>query len=107
MSKKRKKRRRDEDNDEVVAKGIYIVFYHPYETISRIGTYSTDDVKKFGNYRFFGKVVEDRGYEYLVRYKYRYPNMHHTARGRLNVPKGWHVVQVIDYDNPLKRQLRS
>lgn len=95
MSKKRKKERKKDE--QVQMKGTYIVFYHPYETVSRMGTFSAEDVKKYGNYRFFGKVIEDRGYEYLVRCKYRYPSMANTARMRVNVPKGWNVLKVFEY----------
>lgn len=78
---------------------MYVLFYHPTEPVSRLGTNSEEDIKRFGNYRFFGKVIEDRGYEYLVRCKYRYPNMTSTGRMKLNVPKGgWNVIKVFNYD---------
>ncbi len=78
---------------------MYVLFYHPTEPVSRFGTSSEEDIKKFGNYRFFGKVIEDRGYEYLVRCKYRYPTMNHTGRMKLSVPKGgWNVIKVFNYD---------
>lgn len=78
---------------------MYLLFYHPTEAVSRIGTNSEEDIKKYGHYRFFGKVIENRGYEYLVRCKYRYPNMEHTCRVKLSVPSsGWNVIKVYDYD---------
>jgi len=77
---------------------MYVLFYHPTDSISKLGTTSLDDIKKYGNYRFFGKVIEDRGYEYLVRCKYRYPDMDHTGRMKLSVPKGWNVIKVFNYD---------
>jgi hypothetical protein len=78
---------------------MYVLFVHPTEPISRIGTNSPEDIKKYGSYRFFGKVIEDRGYEYLVRCKFRYPNMEHTARVKMSVPKGeYFVLKVFDYD---------
>lgn len=77
---------------------MYILFYHPTDAISKIGTNDEDDIKKYGNYRFFGKVIEDRGYEYLVRCKYRYSDMNHTGRMKLSVPKGWNVLKVFNYD---------
>lgn len=76
---------------------MYIVFYHPTQTVSRMGTNSEEDVKKYGNYRFFGKVIEDRGYEYLVRCKYRYPDMSGVGKMKVYVPKGWNVVKTFDY----------
>jgi hypothetical protein len=88
MSKKNKRER---------AGGTYIIFYHPTEAISRIGTDDVSDIKKYGNYRFFGKVIEDRGYEYLVRCKYRFPNMTSIKREKMSVPKGWNIVKVFEY----------
>lgn len=77
---------------------MYVLFYHPTDPVSKIGTNSEEDIKKFGNYRFFGKVIEDRGYEYLVRCKYRYPNMSNMGRMKLTVPKGsWNVIKVFNY----------
>jgi hypothetical protein len=77
---------------------MYVLFYHPTDAVSRIGTNSEEDIKKFGNYRFFGKVIEDRGYEYLVRCKYRYPTMSGMGRLKLTVPKGgWNVIKIFNY----------
>lgn len=77
---------------------MYILFYHPTQPVSRIGTESEEDIKKYGNYRFFGKVIEDRGYEYLVRCKYRYPNMNGMGRLKLTVPKNsWNVLKIFKY----------
>jgi hypothetical protein len=79
---------------------MYILFYHPTLSVSRIGVENAteEEIKKYGNYRYFGKVIEDRGYEYLVRCKYRYPNMTSTARMKMSVPKGWNVLKVFNYD---------
>lgn len=77
---------------------MYVLFYHPIDAVSRIGTNSLEDIDKYGNYRFFGKVIEDRGSEYMVRCKYRYPNMEHTARMKVYVPKGGLILKVFDYD---------
>ncbi len=75
------------------------MFVHPTESISRLGTSSEEDIKKYGNYRFFGKVIEDRGYEYLVRCKFRYPNMANVGRMKLSVPKGdYFVLKVFNYN---------
>ncbi len=91
MSKKKNKNKKERSS------GTYILFYHPTDAISRIETHDEADIKKYGNYRFFGKVIEDRGYEYLVRCKYRFKNMSNVKREKMSVPKGWNIVKVFEF----------